>query len=80
MFLFHVGDAEDVDSDSTSRASKQVLPSILLNPHPQSYFSHAQYKVMVTAGANQAFTNIVLALLDETDEVVLFTPYYFNHL
>ncbi|MEW5307472.1 MAG: hypothetical protein WDW38_008716 [Sanguina aurantia] len=39
-----------------------------------------KYKVMVTAGANQAFTNVVLALMDETDEVVLFTPYYFNHL
>ena len=35
---------------------------------------------MVTAGANQAFVNIVLALLDPADEVVLFLPYYFNHL
>ena len=31
-----------------------------------------QYDVMITAGANQAFTNIVLALLDATDRVVLF--------
>ena len=37
------------------------------------------YDVMVTAGANQAFTNLVLALLDAEDRVVLFTPYYFNH-
>ena len=35
---------------------------------------------MVTAGANQAFTNLVLALLDEDDAAVLFKPYYFNHL
>lgn len=35
---------------------------------------------MVTAGANQAFTNIVLALTDADDRVVLFQPYYFNHL
>ena len=35
--------------------------------------------VMVTAGANQAFTNVVLALCDAGDEVVLFAPYYFNH-
>ncbi|EGD72718.1 hypothetical protein PTSG_04446 [Salpingoeca rosetta] len=34
---------------------------------------------MVTAGANQAFANIVLALCDAGDEVVLFRPYYFNH-
>ena len=31
-----------------------------------------QYDVMITAGANQAFTNIVLSLLDATDRVVLF--------
>lgn len=39
-----------------------------------------QSKIMVTAGANQAFVNIVLALLDPWDKVVLFRPYYFNHL
>lgn len=36
--------------------------------------------VMVTAGANQAFTNVVLALCDAGDDVVLFAPYYFNHM
>lgn len=35
---------------------------------------------MVTAGANQAFTNVVLALCDAGDDVVLFAPYYFNHM
>lgn len=39
-----------------------------------------QHSIMVTAGANQAFVNVVLSLLDETDRVVLFAPYYFNHL
>lgn len=39
-----------------------------------------QHKVMVTAGANQAFVNLVLALLDPQDSVVLFAPYYFNHM
>jgi katanin p60 ATPase-containing subunit A1 len=34
--------------------------------------------VMVTAGANQAFVNIVLALCDPGDSVVMFAPYYFN--
>ena len=33
-----------------------------------------------TAGANQAFVNIVLTLLDADDLAVLFRPYYFNHL
>jgi aspartate/methionine/tyrosine aminotransferase len=39
-----------------------------------------QHEVMVTSGANQAFTNIVLTLLDPCDRIVLFVPYYFNHL
>ena len=39
-----------------------------------------QCEVMVTAGANQAFTNVVLTLLDTEDGIVLFKPYYFNHL
>lgn len=34
--------------------------------------------VMVTAGANQAFVNLVLALCDPGDSVVMFAPYYFN--
>jgi katanin p60 ATPase-containing subunit A1 len=37
-------------------------------------------EVMITAGANQAFVNIVLAGLDEGDAVVLFKPFYFNHM
>jgi len=37
-------------------------------------------EVMVTAGANQAYTNVVLSLLDAGDTAVLFKPYYFNHL
>ena len=35
---------------------------------------------MITAGANQAFVNIVVGLLDASDRCVLFKPYYFNHL
>jgi aspartate/methionine/tyrosine aminotransferase len=36
-------------------------------------------RMMVTAGGNQAFVNAVLAIADPGDEVVLPTPYYFNH-
>lgn len=37
-------------------------------------------EVMVTAGANQAYTNIVLSLMDAGDAALLYRPYYFNHL
>ena len=39
-----------------------------------------QVDIMVTAGANQAFVNVLLTLTDATDTIVLFKPYYFNHL
>ena len=35
--------------------------------------------VLVTAGGNQAFMNAVLAITDPGDEIMLPTPYYFNH-
>jgi aspartate/methionine/tyrosine aminotransferase len=36
-------------------------------------------RILVTAGANQGFFNAVLAICDPGDEVILLTPYYFNH-
>lgn len=36
-------------------------------------------RVMVTAGGNNAFLAAVLAIVDPGDEVILPTPYYFNH-
>lgn len=33
----------------------------------------------VTAGGNQAFVNAVLAIADVGDEIILLSPFYFNH-
>ncbi|KAK9918752.1 hypothetical protein WJX75_006606 [Coccomyxa subellipsoidea] len=38
------------------------------------------YSVIVTAGANQGLTSLMLTLLDPSDRAVLFKPYYFNAL
>lgn len=35
--------------------------------------------VLVTAGGNMAFVNALLAIADPGDEIILPTPYYFNH-
>lgn len=35
--------------------------------------------IVVTAGSNMAFTNAILAITSIGDEVILNTPYYFNH-
>lgn len=39
----------------------------------------AERALVVTAGGNMAFMNAILAIADPGDEVILPTPYYFNH-
>lgn len=36
------------------------------------------YQVMVTAGSNMAFLNVIMAISDPGDEIILPMPYYFN--
>jgi aspartate/methionine/tyrosine aminotransferase len=40
---------------------------------------HFERGIYVTVGANQAFLNAILAICDPGDEVILLSPYYFNH-
>ena len=56
--------------------TQRDLPLLLLSLSGPS----SQYNVMVTAGANQALTSLMLTLLDPPDRAVLFRPYYFNAL
>ena len=39
----------------------------------------AENRVLVTAGGNNAFVTALLAITDPGDEIILPTPYYFNH-
>ena len=39
----------------------------------------SQQNIVVTAGSNMAFLNAVLAITEAGDEIILNTPYYFNH-
>ncbi|MFM2431805.1 MAG: hypothetical protein RLZZ511_3018 [Cyanobacteriota bacterium] len=36
-------------------------------------------RIVVTAGSNMAFVNAILAITQPGDEIILQTPYYFNH-
>ena len=36
-------------------------------------------KIFVTAGSNMAFSSLMMTLCDPDDEIILLTPYYFNH-
>jgi aspartate/methionine/tyrosine aminotransferase len=38
------------------------------------------HDVMVTVGANQAYMNVVVSLLDASSKAIVFAPYYFNHV
>lgn len=40
---------------------------------------NAQNCIVVTAGSNMAFMNAILAITSADDEIILQTPYYFNH-
>ncbi|RMG18280.1 MAG: pyridoxal phosphate-dependent aminotransferase [Bacteroidetes bacterium] len=42
-------------------------------------FKHREQRIFVTAGGNMAFANAIFAIADPGDEVILLTPYYFNH-
>lgn len=46
--------------------------------HENGFEDEAGYRIMVTAGANMAFLNVLLAILDPGDEVILPLPFYFN--
>ncbi len=35
--------------------------------------------VLVTAGSNMAFSHVVMAIADPGDEIIIMSPYYFNH-
>lgn len=39
----------------------------------------AGHALVVTAGGNMGFVNALLAIADPGDEIILLTPYYFNH-
>lgn len=39
----------------------------------------AQNDIVVTAGSNMGFLNAILAITQAGDEIILNTPYYFNH-
>lgn len=40
---------------------------------------NGRQRIVVSAGANMAFMNAMMAITDPDDEVILLRPYYFNH-
>lgn len=73
-----------MDLENHKYKSVQGLPSLLtliqekLKRENQINIDN-QNAVVVTAGGNMAFMNAILALTVPGDEIILNTPYYFNH-
>ncbi len=58
-------------------ALKETIKQKLLNDNDIRLSEHND--LVVTAGANMAFLNTLFAITEPGDEVILMTPYYFNH-
>ena len=77
---------KDFFDDPSNNIYKDVIgiPSLLETIHTKlTTFNNIQIdentSVVVTAGSNMAFMNSILAITQPGDEIILNTPYYFNH-
>lgn len=57
---------------------KRLLELIAEKLRVENLINPDAYQIMVTAGANMAFLNVLLAIADPGDEIILPSPYYFN--
>lgn len=57
----------------------QLKAAIAHKLETENGFDMTDREIVVTAGSNMAFLNVVLAITDPGDEIILQTPYYFNH-
>jgi aspartate/methionine/tyrosine aminotransferase len=72
------------DADSHKYKPVQGLPALLESLESKLLSQNriqlsSRNRLLVTAGGNMAFMNAILAITDPGDEIVLQTPYYFNH-
>jgi aspartate/methionine/tyrosine aminotransferase len=57
---------------------KRLLELIAEKLRTENQINPNAYQIMVTAGSNMAFLNVLLAITDPDDEIILPSPYYFN--
>ncbi|MEC4814352.1 MAG: pyridoxal phosphate-dependent aminotransferase [Scytonema sp. PMC 1069.18] len=71
------------DSNHLYKAVEGIPPLLLTLAAKLQAFNgieiNGQNCIVVTAGSNMAFMNAVLAITSIGDEIILNTPYYFNH-
>ncbi|MFC1757257.1 pyridoxal phosphate-dependent aminotransferase [Planctomycetota bacterium] len=78
-----VGDASmndpRVDRYALVRGIDELLAEIDVKVERENGVLLDKTSTVVTAGSNMGFLNAVLAVADVEDEIILFSPYYFNH-
>ncbi len=58
----------------------ELLEALATKLHSENRIQLGSHnRLLVTAGGNMAFMNAMLAITDPGDEIILQTPYYFNH-
>lgn len=62
----------------TALGDKRLLELMAEKLRRENRINTDAYQIMVTAGANMAFLNVLLAITDPDDEIILPSPYYFN--
>ena len=71
--------SDSVDRYGLVRGTPGLLQAIQQKVELENQTSLVDRSVVVTTGSNMGFLNAVLAIADVEDEVVLVSPYYFNH-
>jgi aspartate/methionine/tyrosine aminotransferase len=82
-----IGKVDDNNNDSTSsllhtyspaHGLPELVEALQVKIATENGLNH--HHVMVTVGANQAYVNCVLTLMDDRSQAIVFAPYYFNHV
>ncbi len=65
-------------SDSGRKDVRQVIAEKIFKE--QNVRINLEKQIVVTSGANQAFMNVILAITSPGDEIIFFSPTYFNYV
>lgn len=77
--LGHLDPSSSINGYGSCLGSESLLGEISQKLKRDNSIQNENSVTMVTAGANMAFSHIVQAIGDIGEEIILPTPYYFNH-
>ena len=72
-------DETKIHSYSIDPGLPELREAISNKLEKENKLSYSPDEIIVTAGANMAFTLAIFSLVNPGDDVILFSPYYFDH-